>query len=1109
MHRYLLLLLISLLPSVSLGQNSGGKLLSGEKVTDTVSPGQNPVRHRCLTPEGNPDKLGGLRRATQWSLPSVSLPIDFDTTIHCLVLRFNFQYEDPDDPNTTGRGRMDLSRPLDTLTDEEYIAREGYLIDPPPHDSLYFDAHLRALNHYWEKVSEGRLHLTWDVYPPYSDSVYTLPQPMSYYGKCDFEDVVGGLENYFTDCIRLADTAHVLRPGDSAAWNIDFSQYQAFFLFHAGADRQSDIGFPVTCNDLFSGFIRFGGSVPVDDSTVFVNTALLMPETVVQDNRVSALNALIAHEFGHQLGLIDVYDTRNFMTQLGDFALMDNNGFGTGIDFAGFNIGKVFGTMPVYPCAWSRAFLGFVDVVDIREDTADVAIVAAAVPGDSLTKVVRIPISETEYYLLENRVIEVDGRETFVLADSATSVIMGPSTQNRELTGEYDILSPGSGMMITLIDEEIAALDYDGDGQNNFDDNDLQWWLPSQRRKFITLIEADGRTGFGGYFRQGFGSAEDLYRDDRNNALTPNTNPPAFDNTGSNTHVYVTDIRRDTVLGAPQTTYDDRVIRFDFELDRRVPGFPVRAGLPQIPIGPIADDLDGDGSPEVIAVAGNLLSVVTSDGENFIRTVSTCDTLACPLYYDTAYTSVNRGVWYNPASAYPVPVYAEAPDIITAGPVTGDFGTGSGTKYVAIGYQNGLTSEVAILAPTDGDSDARADHARIPLSITSGTPIALAFSDALFILTNANRVYRLDSLNASLELLMLVEGSMFHGVAMLQDRFVVISGDSTTTRINVYGEELDVYSLSGMYNFGPLVVDLNRDGMQEVVLFDADGRGVFVSVNTVPPVVSFSVLFQRATGHPVTTNPVAGDVDGDGYAEVIIGGRGHVYAYDANFITKTDFPLEVDDRFPDSSVIAAPIIADVARGGMPELMFPTSSDNLYAYGLDRAFGFPLSTGRQRSGVSGASPVVFHDDDGGKLAILGGDGWLYAWEVDADSVRDFWPMTGGGPDGSFALATSKLSDPAPSASAFDENQFYNYPNPVEGSSTIIRYFLNGVVNRVTLNFFDLSGVKVDELAGTTLQDATNEVEWVCGDVLPGVYRCIIKVEYPDETVTAFTDIAKVR
>ena len=67
---------------------------------------------------------------------------------------------------------------------------------------------------------------------------------------------------------------------------------------------------------------------------------------------------------------------------------MDNNGFGTGID-VGFVVGRIFGAIPIYPTAWSRAFLGFEAVTDYRMAT-DIRLVAAEVVSDGV-QIARVP----------------------------------------------------------------------------------------------------------------------------------------------------------------------------------------------------------------------------------------------------------------------------------------------------------------------------------------------------------------------------------------------------------------------------------------------------------------------------------------------------------------------------------------------------------------------------------------------------------------------------------------------------------------------------------------------------------------------------------------------
>ncbi|MEW5796302.1 MAG: hypothetical protein AB1772_08055 [Candidatus Zixiibacteriota bacterium] len=1085
----------------------GGKLLNPSKsaLDSTTTP--NTVRRRCLTPDGNGRRLIEAV-GEKWKLPVGAQSADFDTTIHCLVLRFDFQYETVDDPNTTGRGHMNMSRPLDTLTDEEYIARVGHLIDPPPHDSLFFDAHMRALNRYWETVSGGQIHLSWDIFPRERDSVYELPHPMSYYGKCDFADVVEGLEAYFVDCITLADTTDP---------EIDFSAYDAFFLFHAGSDAQNDIGFPTTCADLFSGYIKFAGEVSVDSGAHGVSTALMMPETTVQDGRATALNAVMAHEFGHQLGLIDLYNTENFFTQVGDFSLMDNNGFGTGIDF-GWPAGKVFGAIPLLPDAWSRAYLGVDDVVDFRRDTADVQLVAAEMMTDPGLRIARLPITENEFYLVENRLEEVDKHTTYVLADQETSVIQGPVDSTRAFTGEYDFLMPGSGVLILHVDEEVAALDYDGDGLNNFEDNDAQWHR--DERKFVRLVEADGLVHFGGNYYAGFGNSGDLFRDDRKDEFTPNTNPATVDNSGNQTHFFVEQIER---LPGPSGR-DDRQVRFDFEIDRQADGFPVRAGSPQLQLAPIADDVDGDGYPEIIMAADRFLSVVTAAGKNFIRTPDNCPT--CPVIYDSAASSVNRGTGINPAAAYAVPVYAIAPAPITSGPVAGSVPALDDERLVAIGHPhpNPLFAPVfgivSLYRADDANADARADLADSLRTI--GWPVMLSFGDSiLYALTTTNELSRWYLPNRVAATRAFGGNVLIHGSCRSGNDLVLLASDTLSGADDsswvYYVDEspgsfslsVDTFGLSGLYIWGPISVDMNRDGIQEIAVCTPDGSVAMISIDTTSGGSNFSMLSERRLDRFILTSPSAGDIDLDGYPELIIGGRNEVLAFNQELILKSDYPLEVDDRFPDAAIIAAPLVADIASGGRPELVFASSRGNVYAFADRLSYGFPLSSGEQRQFVSGTTPVSFHDASGGKIGWLGGDGWFYVWEADTDTITDFWPMNGADPGGSFVFDAGKLPSISPPTMAFDDSKFYNYPNPVRDGQTTIRYYLGDDANSVKLNIYDLSGRRITQLDGRGRGGTDNEVVWDCSGVTAGVYRCVIEVNYSGATESAFTDIAIIR
>lgn len=1083
-----IIILQLLILAVAFSATAKDKLLVGEKHRLTPTPGKNLVHYPCLTPRIVDRIQLPLEREKPWSLPKHALAANFLDTINILVLRFNFQYEDPDDPNTTGRGLMNLSTDSAAFYDSA-----GHYIDPPPHDSLYFDALMKALRIYYETVSNGKITLTWDIYPPAKDTEYVLPHTISHYGQCDFDSVVAGLERYFIDCVQLVDT---VSP------EIDFSKYKSIFLFHAGADRQNDIGFPPTCSDLFTGFISFGDSVAVDDSTKYIRTALILPETASQDNRATALNAVMAHEFGHQLGLVDLYNTHNFMSQLGDFALMDDNGFGTGIDF-GFPGGNVFGTIPLYQSAWSRAYLGFDSVVDFRQGS-DIRIVAAEVLSQGI-KIARVPITEKEYYLIENRIVDIDGKPSYALVDSVTNVIQGPVDIDRHFNREYDFLMPGSGVLIYHVDEKVAGLDYNYDGVNNFDENDLQWSFDiygNPVNKFITLVEADGIVNFGGYYRSGWGKPEDMFRDDRNHSFTPNTNPPTIDNTGNNTHIYITDITRAHDTTAQKPVLMDSVVLFNVETDRLVAGFPVRAGQPKYALSPIVDDLDGDGNKELIFASGKFLLAVTSDGKNFLREYTGCS--SCPIYEDTAFASI------RPGTPYPIPLFVKFDDDISAGPVTGKFPDDpDSTKLVAVGLDaTGGFSNVNIYRLQDANNDGQADisGARGFMSV-KGIPIAMTFGDKLYVLSDSGYVYEKDSLQRPEINVAYLNATKFQGVCRVGSGLIVMAGDETNTNLYDINNKFiqDSISLGGYYTLGPILVDINLDGIPEVVAASEDGNIILVSVNISGGGNPFSILKQVNTNYSFTVNPVAGDIDLDGYPDIIIGGTNTVYAFNRELYLKTSFPVEINDKYPDDYVISPPIAAGIENGGRPEIIFPTQIGNIYSFGPELSYGFPLSAGELGVG----SPVFFNDTTGGKLGYLGADGWFYLWNVDEDRIFNFWPMGGADPSGSFDFKASKLPSLKKYSNLLPSKSFYNYPNPVVNGITTIRYFLGQDAKSVVLDFYDLSGKRVAEYNGPTNGGIDNEFVWNCNDITPGVYRCVINVDFNGNKQTAFTDIAIIK
>ena len=86
---------------------------------------------------------------------NLSRNLNIPGTLRLVGIMAQFPLENPDNPKTSGDGHF-LS-----LNHEEYNhfydsttpRCEGFLVDRPPHDSLYFQKQLEAVGNYYNEVS--------------------------------------------------------------------------------------------------------------------------------------------------------------------------------------------------------------------------------------------------------------------------------------------------------------------------------------------------------------------------------------------------------------------------------------------------------------------------------------------------------------------------------------------------------------------------------------------------------------------------------------------------------------------------------------------------------------------------------------------------------------------------------------------------------------------------------------------------------------------------------------------------------------------------------------------------------------------------------------------
>ncbi len=1024
--------------------------------------------------------LLGLKRKSLHSLPDPSSISTQPITIRILAVRVAFLQEIPDDPTTTGDGTFDF-RSFD-----QFVTEEGHEIDPSPHNKEYFEAHLQALKNYWETVSEGKLNIVFDVFPATSDIVYELPESMAHYGS---QRPDSGLGEFFTDAWKLVDQ---LTP------SIDFSQYQSFVIFHAGSDQQSNLSFSPTNtpNDLFTGFIIMGDPVPVDGGTFSIEEGLIMPETVSQDTRIGALNAVMAHEFGHQLGLVDLYKTYDvrtgqftFTTQVGDFSLMDNNATDVGVDL-GFR-GPAFGTLPVYPDAWSRAYLGFEIPIEVQNQQ-NALIKAAALLSDSL-QTIKIPINSQEYFLLENRHqdLDADGR-TDLRGDPLTGVVLGPGKlvgNTPVLTREYDALLPGSGMLIWHIDEGAAYLDFDGDGLNNFLSNQVQG---DKERRFVSLEEADGIIDFGGDYYTGFGLQVDMYYRENNSAFTPTTYPSSRSNTGADSHIRVTGIgRRDTVM------------QCDIAVDVYQAGWPQKFKPASNTSSLVAYDVDDDTIPELFLSSGNRVYAWKKEGSKLINN-SDLDSL---ILYDG-----------EKIPTYPAAIFAETDAPIVGPPAVADLVAGDTIGPVVVAISQ--TDKVYVWLPKDEDGDGRADS--LP-----GFPLTLGCASLVHHAVIGNFV----GSNDSLEILAACDVGRLYFLSPVPDSLIRQDSDkligmalsSISLKYYVLRETAGGVSLSreqanssgwatslpvGSY-FSPVTGDLDRNGVEDVLVIGQSGY-----VSAYDSLGNLLSGFPVNLGEAISSKPVLGDIDGDGFLEILFGGENKVWALNYNGTVATDFPIVIGKSTPVGPVSTAPILVDINADGRTDVLVGSPGREILAYSSSvyKLNGFPLSTAAE---VLTSGAIVNFDRNPGndterEIAFPAEDGFVYLWNITAsfDESKNFWMMENFDAQHSNHFPSAKLpSPPIAGVDILPSEKFYAYPNPASSQATV-RFYSNYDC-QVELKFFDLAGnlIEAHQTSGQAFTD--NEFNWNCSGIASGVYLCRIEAKSGGRSQTQFCKIAVVK
>lgn len=307
-------------------------------------------------------------------------------------------------PAPTFNGTSPMATPVSGVLHILVIAAAfsdiNYTVSPATIRQEWFGPGAGSVASYYHEISYGSVTLQGDVF-----GWYKLPYPESHYGMdclgVDDADCSGSDQSW-----QIANDAALLAQKNAS---LNFNSYDHFVFIHSGNGEESS----GVKNDVWS--VTYLGGVYVRTNTRTLTKFNVDPE--LEANGAVPFG-VYCHEFGHNLGLPDLYNTSNGQTIMGPWELMDK----------GLWNGNPPGASPAHMGAWDKIQLGFVSGSLLATANAGITSTYTVDPTEiasSNIHVIQIPLTNpSQYYLVEVR----------------------------SMTG-FDAALPTQGVLITYVDD--------------------------------------------------------------------------------------------------------------------------------------------------------------------------------------------------------------------------------------------------------------------------------------------------------------------------------------------------------------------------------------------------------------------------------------------------------------------------------------------------------------------------------------------------------------------------------------------------------------------------------------------------------------------------------
>ncbi len=998
--------------------------------------------------------------------------------------------------------------------------RVAFSDTPIESSAAYYNRLLFFQKQFWEQQTGGVAVLNATLW----DSVFTLPRPMSYYGDdARFQERVVHLVR---DAVLAADST------------VDFRPYNSIVLFHAGGGQEADV-LNNSQQQIWSAFVtKEDFKIVLPDTTGagaigiktndeispgvfrYVQEAVELPETESQDGYVFGMTGVVCHEFGHQLGLPDLYDTNG-----------DEGGNSQGLgawDIMSTGVWNANGYVPAGAGAWCQYFLGALAPQRITSDgSASLSMLERQVGADP--RAVQIPMTQSEYLLLENRRQDLNDNGKFDFDDTDQDGLFDFYTDSYA-GAEYDYWLPGegtgSGILIYHVDEaKIAA---------GLTDNVVN---SDAAHKGIDLIEADGVEDLDGPPTSlSSGSPDDVFRAGWRDKLTPDTTPSTAAYGNAPTGISITGI-----------SAADSVMTFDVAFDRVLAGWPkqiagrIRAAAPLAAyLGVVQVGTAGPALQLLVPVTRlnntGALYVFNADGTDLL------DGDATP----TAFAVTAAGIPTSPCVG----------DIDGLAGYEIVFVTATGTVYafhangteVLDGDANPLTLGVLvpgsvigfrgqpILAELNGAPGLEIvyGNAAGPLGATSVNVVALSGGSVLRYSFPVGGSAEGAPVAADLDGDGLAEiiatGALGAGGENSAPGLSIANWETLNDALLPTDlESAPLYRVVTGDSFSPPVMsDLDRDGVNEVIVADASGAFHAYKFSIGPHIAGDApaayVTATELAGWPAATTAPGravevslGDLERDGYPEIFQTGEAtRVSAFHWNGAPRSGYPLSPGLALSpaDSTGFWAPLIADVDGDGIRDVIPILPDGRRPAYRADGS----LIPGFMELGSTGSSAPPL-------LADLDGDGqaeWVEAYDAGTQfsivvrrppfpvaTASVVWGQYRLNPTRNAVFPTGPLGG-GPGTQVLSE--VYAYPNPSHGGTSRIHYRLAAEATSVSIRIYDPVGALVAELPTGPAEragSAEHAVVWDHASLASGIYLCRVEVQSSRGTEVRLSTLAVIR